>query len=187
MFTSKGFTLLELMVSASIISILLSIAIPSFNNFIIEMRVDNEISQLYRLLFIARNAAINNDHNVTVCPLNTSSQCSSNWQQELSVFIDLNENKTYEPNSNEQLLKIKAAIVKTDKLHYGMGRNSIVYAPTGRLSGWGQNGTFRYCPSKHQEKNRGIRVATSGRLYITTDTDNDNIDEDRSGKELKCR
>jgi type IV fimbrial biogenesis protein FimT len=29
-------------------------------------------------------------------------------------------------------------------------------------------------------------VSSSGRSYVTSDTDNDNIDEDRSGNEINC-
>jgi len=182
-----GFTLIELLSSVSILGILAGIAIPNFSTFIIKMRVDNEISQLYRLLFVTRNLAINTQQNVTLCHLDNSSKCDSNWHEELSVFIDGNANKILETQLNERLLQTKAKIKLTDKLHYGIGRNGVIYAPTGRLAGWGSNGTFRYCPENHPENNRGIRVATSGRLYVSSDTDNDDKDEDRSGNELTCR
>jgi len=182
-----GFTLIELMASISILGILTGIAIPNFSTFIIKMRVDNEISQLYRLLFISRNLAINSRQTVTLCHLDNALKCDSNWDKELSVFIDTNANKKLDTALNEKVIQIKAPIKLSDKLHYGIGRNGVIYAPTGRLAGWGSNGTFRYCPNHHPENNRGIRVATSGRLYVSSDIDNDDKDEDRNGKELKCR
>lgn len=183
----KGFTLIELMVSISITSILSCIAIPNFNDFMVKIRVDNEISKLNRLLFLTRNAAINSSNIVTLCPLDNASKCTSNWQQELSVFIDNNANGIYEPSLNEQLLKIKSAIKQGDKLHYGLGRTNIMFAPTGHLSGWGKNGTFRYCPKNHQKNNRAIRLATSGRLYQSVDRDHDGIEELRTGGKIRCR
>ena len=183
---SLGFTLIELMTTVSLLSILTGIAIPNFSTFIVKVRVDNEISQLYRLLLITRNVAINTQQTVTVCHLNNYSKCDNNWHQELSVFIDSNANKIFEAQLNEKLVQTKTAIKLTDKLHYGIGRNGVIYAPTGRLAGWGSNGTFRYCPLSHPENNRGIRVATSGRLYVSSDIDDDDKDEDRNGKELKC-
>ncbi len=186
MFNLRGFTLLELMVSVSILSILIGIAVPNFNHFIVKQRVDNEISLLNRLLFITRNIAINERQMATLCPLGIDNKCTTQWHKSLSIFIDINKNKVFEPALGEYIIFTKQAIRFGDKLHYGKGRNGIIFSPTGRLAAWGSNGTFRYCPHKHEDKNRGIRVAVSGRIYVSGDQNNDGIDEDRSGKPLKC-
>ncbi|PCI52590.1 MAG: pilus assembly protein [Gammaproteobacteria bacterium] len=183
----SGFTLIELMISISILSILTAIAYPNLNAFLSQMRVDNEISVLHRLLFSARNAAINNALPVTICPLNDQNQCTTQWQNEISVFFDLNNNNTYDPINNEILLRTKSAIKSDDKLQYGLWRSRIIYAPTGRTSGWGSNGTFKYCPKDYPEKSRAISIATSGRLYMSSDIDQDGKDEVRSGSEINCR
>ena len=179
----KGFTLIELMVSVSVTSILLTIAIPNFSDFIVKMRVDNEISQLHRLLLITRNAAINNGQKAIVCPLNKALECTGQWQNELSVFIDANDNKEFD--ANEEVIRIRAAITQGDKLVYGIGRNKITFKPTGQLSGLA-NGTFRYCPQNHENKSRGIVVARSGRIYQSHDNNNDGIDENRGNKKITC-
>jgi len=187
MLKSNGFTLLELMISTSILSILSMIIIPSFNPFIVDMRVNSEIYQLHRLLLLARNTAINLNQNVTVCPLDSQLKCNTSWHKEISVFLDVNNNKVYEPDLGERLLKVKGEIHQDDKLQYGLGRYRLVYAPTGRTIFWGGNGTFKYCPMNYQEKSRGIIVSTSGRVYTTFDKDKDGIDENRRGSEMKCR
>ncbi len=186
-FTYSGFTLIELMVSITITSILISIATPKLNSFLAQLRVDNEISTLHRLLFSARNAAINTQLPITICPLNEQNSCTSQWQNELAVFIDLNNNNTYDPIENETLIRTKPAIREVDKLQYGIGRNRIIYAPTGRTIGWGSNGTFKYCPRNYPDKSRAISISTSGRLYASSDIDNDGKDEVRSGSEINCR
>lgn len=179
----KGFTFIELIVSISVTSILAAIAIPSFSHFIVKMRVDNEISKLHRLLLITRNAAINSGQKAIICPLNDSSQCTTQWQNELSVFIDSNDNKILD--GNEKIISIKAAINIEDKLVYGKGRTKITFKPTGTLSGLA-NGTFRYCPQSYTNYSKGIVIARSGRVYQSSDIDNDGIDENRGGKEISC-
>ena len=183
----NGFTLVELMVSVSILSILAIVAIPNFSSFIVKMRVDSQISQLHRLLLTARNTAINSSYPVVVCPLNNSFQCSTNWQQEISVFIDINNDNSFSPDSDETIIKVKKAVKPNEKLQYGLNRNRITFAPTGRTIGWGSNGTFKYCPNGHKNLSRGIVVATSGRFYPSTDIDHDGKDESRGGKEIVCR
>jgi len=179
----KGFTLIELMVSVSVTSILATIALPNFSEFIIKMRVDNEISHLHRMLLITRNAAINSGQKAIICPLDNNSQCSTQWQNELSVFIDVNNNKMLD--ANENVIKIRAAITIEDKLVYGKGRTKITFKPTGQLSGLA-NGTFRYCPQNYKNHSRGIVIARSGRVYQSSDVDNDGIDENRGNKEINC-
>jgi len=179
----KGFTLVELMVSVSVTSILAAIAVPNFSDFIVKMRVDNEISQLHRMLFLTRNAAINSGLKAIICPLNDANQCTSQWQNELSVFVDVNNNKKFD--ANETIISIREAINTGDKLIYGKGRTKITFKPTGQLSGLA-NGTFRYCPKTHKNRARGITIARSGRLYQSSDINNDGFEENRNYKKINC-
>jgi type IV fimbrial biogenesis protein FimT len=185
--TNHGFTLIELMVTISIAAVIATIALPNLNTFITKMRVDNEISQLYRLLLLARNTAVNYQQNVVVCPLNNTSICTSDWHKEISVFIDDNNDKIFTPSDEELIIRIKDEIKAQDKLQYGLGRTQILFEATGRTHGWGANGTFKYCPKEGEEYARGIVVSTSGRFYASSDINNDGIDEVRSGAQIKCR
>ena len=182
---THAFTLIELLISISITSILTTIAFTSLEDFIVEMRVDNEISQLHRVLLITRNSAINAGQKAILCPLNASFECTTQWHNELSVFIDTNDNKRFDQNKNEKILRIKEAITTDDILVYGKGRNKVTFKPTGQLSGLA-NGTFRYCPKNHENKARGIIVARSGRMYQSADINNDGLDENRSYKKMVC-
>lgn len=179
----KGFTLTELIISVSVTSILAVVTIPNFNEFIIKMRVDNEISQLHRMLLMTRNSAINSGHKAIICPLDNSFQCTTQWQNELSIFIDVNNNTIFD--TNEKLVRVSEAISIDDSLIYGKGRNKITFKPTGHLSGLA-NGTFRYCPKNYEAYSRGIVVARSGRVYQSSDIDNDGIDENRGNKKITC-
>lgn len=181
-----GITLIELITSVSIASILTTIAVPNLNQFLVKLRVNNEISMLHRSLLIARNYAINTDNNVIMCPLGDDGNCSTHWQSDISVFIDINNNKRFDKSENETIVSTKEAIKSGDKLIYGKGRSKVIYQPTGHLSGL-TNGTFRYCPQEFPlAMARGIVVARSGRFYSTTDINNDSIDETRNKKKLTC-
>ncbi|GAA6205897.1 GspH/FimT family pseudopilin [Thalassotalea sp. SU-HH00458] len=178
----QGFTLIELLVSVSIIGVLMMIAIPNLNSYLVESRVDNEISELHRLILTARNTAINSGKNVTLCPLSTSNVCGTDWKKELTVFNNTADNTKFD-STNEQVIKVKAAIKTNDSLT--LNQTSLVYSPTGRLIS-GNNSVFIYCPKDYPELARGINISLSGRVYASQDTDNDDKDEDRSGNELTC-
>ncbi len=181
----KGITLLELMVNIAITSILTAIALPNMSDFVVKMRVNDEVSMLQRLLFVARNSAINSGERVIVCPLTSGGKCTIGWHKELSVFIDNNNNKAFDAANNERLLVTKSAIKTGDQLIYGKGRVMVAFHPSGHLSGL-SNGTFRYCPIGHEDKSRGIIIARSGRIYASSDIDNDSRDETRMNKEITC-
>ncbi|ALO35646.1 pilus assembly protein [Colwellia sp. MT41] len=181
----RGMTLIELMLSIGITSIITTLALPNFNDFIVQLRVDNEISRLSRLLLTARNHAISSDTNVIICPIASNGACSSNWHEELSVFIDSNGNQQFDRANNELLIAIKGPIKSGDVLTYAKNRTKITYQPTGHLFGL-SNGTLRYCPKGYQDKSRAIVVARSGRFYATTDNNHDGKDETRSNQLIKC-
>lgn len=181
----KGFTLIELLITTSILAILISVAHQNLANFVIDFRVNNEITKLHRLLLVARNFSINHQQNVTLCPLNEQLECDTQWQNPISIFIDRNNNNCLDQQSDETIIQFKNKIKSGDLLLYGKNRKKIIYKPTGQLSGL-SNGTFRYCPFEHYDMAKGIVVARSGRVYISTDVDSDGKDENRSRQELSC-
>ncbi|XQW86012.1 GspH/FimT family pseudopilin [Thalassotalea piscium] len=182
---SNGFTLIETLVVIAILILLTAVGIPSLVDFLIGLRVDNEINRINRLLLVSRNTALNTNQAVTLCPLKQNI-CVNEWQRKLSVFIDFNHNKIYEPLAGEQLIQHKNSIKEGDKLQYGKNRKGITYASDGYLLGWGQNATFMYCPEGHPDKSRAITVAVSGRTYKSEYNINKNREETRSGKGIVC-
>lgn len=182
----KGFTLLELITSLTILSLLITIGMPTLADFTVKLKVDREISTLQRLIIFSKNSAINSNTFVTICPLNKVNECTTDWHLELSVFSDHNKNKKLEPLNQEVVLRIKEPIDSDDKLQYGKNRNALVYGPNGHLAIWGGNATFKYCPLNHEDKNRGIVVSRAGRAYTTSATKNDGLDRNRSGTLITC-
>lgn len=185
-FKIMGFTLIETLITLAILIFLTAIAVPTFADLRIRIRVDNEITALHRLLLLTRNHAVNQERFVTVCPLTPSGQCSNEWHKTLTVFYDDNKNKALDASSAEVIIKIKSAIKSGDKLQYAQGRTALIYAPSGRLAVWGGNGTFRYCPKSHSNKSRGIIISGAGRFYLSSDQNMDGADENRSGRIIRC-
>lgn len=180
-----GFTLTELLIGVAILGLLTAIALPSLNEFITQSRVKNEIGEIHRLILSARNNAINSGRNVTICPL-SSNKCSTNWTNEISVFINndntLANNIVYDSN-NEDLVKIKGAISAGDSIIFNQA--SIIFSPTGRLVS-GANSKISYCPKEYSDLSRGVEISLSGRAYTTSDINDDGKDEYRDGSTVSC-
>ncbi|MFT5759292.1 MAG: type IV fimbrial biogenesis protein FimT [Alteromonadaceae bacterium] len=180
-----GFTLIELLVGIAIIGIIATIATPKLNKFMTQTRVDNEISALHRLLLSARNTAINTGKNVTLCPL-SSNVCGTDWQEELSVFTNsdntLANSRSYNP-VNEKIIKVKSKSKAGDNIQFN--QNIIVFSSTGRLV-TGIGSQLTYCPKGNASLARRVEVSLSGRIYSSSDSDNNGHDEDRNGVDVVC-
>ncbi|MFD0739461.1 GspH/FimT family pseudopilin [Lysobacter koreensis] len=92
--TSKGcvtgFTLIELMVTISVLAILLAIALPSFQGTLRSNRVATTTNELLAAISLARTEAIRNTRGAAVCPSTAGTACDGTWNQGWLVWSDIN-------------------------------------------------------------------------------------------------
>jgi len=169
----SGFTLVELMITIGIAAIALTIAVPSLNIFTVQMRVDNEVTELHRLLLITRNAAINSGQNATLCPLQADDTCQNIrvWTGRIGVV------------SIDGLIKEREPIKRGDKLDFDF--NGVTYNPSGQLNN-NNIDTFSYCPYGFPDYSRGVDLSLAGRAYLSSDINGDGKDQDRNNNNIIC-
>jgi len=78
---ARGFTLIELMITLTLLAILLALAAPSMGNLVRDQRVKTAVGDVYATLAFARSEAIKRNVTVGVCSHNGSSGCqnSTDW------------------------------------------------------------------------------------------------------------
>jgi type IV fimbrial biogenesis protein FimT len=168
-----AFTLLELLLTISIIGLLLSIAIPSYQNIINCTHADATLLQLYKAVQLARSEAIKRRCFVTLCPTKDYIHCINdrNWNIGYMIFIDPNENGI--PFNKNQIIKQFMPITKEAKLLWKGFRsdNILQMTPLGFTNY--QNGTFTYCPKSLDTHFKNTLVITqSGRVRFAYDNKN---------------
>jgi type IV fimbrial biogenesis protein FimT len=75
---SRAYTLIELMVTISILAILIAIAVPSFSSTIRDSRIASLSSELQGALQLARSEAVKRRVNVVICRRNAAGTACEN-------------------------------------------------------------------------------------------------------------
>lgn len=81
--SSKGFSLVELLITVAVLGIATAIAVPNFQSAIQRSRADTEVSDLQRALNYARMEAMNRGANTRVTP----STAGAGWNTQLQVVL----------------------------------------------------------------------------------------------------
>ena len=114
---SAGFTLLELLITMAVATILLTIAIPSFQYVTNSNRIAGEINGLLGDLEFARSEAIKEGQYVSVCASADGQSCSNSqaWQSGWIVFVNPGNNPAVTPGVPVlPLLRLQAGFSSTD-------------------------------------------------------------------------
>ena len=180
---TRGFTLLELVITLSIASILCSITIPSFTQAIESNRANSIQSMMRKAIYTTRMLAITEKNITILCPIGDGS-CGNDWNAGYMIFTDKNNDRVV----NEQDRLIEYSQFKKSRFSISWrasaGRNFLRYTPTGIAREFGR---FTLCHNNgDREFSRSIVINRQGRLRIFRDNDRDGIVEDLNGDTPRC-
>lgn len=150
----RGLTLIELLITLSLIIILTLLAIPSFDNLLHKNRPEIALKQIKRQIFLSRSYAITHDKYISLCGL-VQNKCHKDlWHESITSFVDTNKNHVLD--GDEEVLYVIDRINIQDELSYP--RHAITFKPDGSLKGLG-NGTFVYCAFDLEGSPTGLEMS----------------------------
>jgi len=162
----SGFTLIELLVTITVASILMGIAIPSFNSIIQSNRLTTRANELVSALNFARSEAIKRNLRISLCKSSAGIVCttSNDWSQGWIIFTDDNNNSIYD--STDTLLKVQSNLANTITMVADTTiANSISYLTTGLIN---QIGTIKICDERKGNVGIVLDINSVGRVSTTT-------------------
>ena len=111
---SRGFTMIELMVTVLVVAILFSVGVPSMRYVTSANRISSEINGLLGDMQFARGEAIKEGQTVTVCVSTNGTGCTggTNWNGGWIVFQDPNANKVVD--AGEAVLRVQPTFTSND-------------------------------------------------------------------------
>jgi type IV fimbrial biogenesis protein FimT len=168
-----GFTLIELMVTVTVMAVVLTLGVPAFKDTIRNNVLTASINEFIATLNFARSEAVKRGVNVTVRKTSTSAGWEGGWQ----VFTDVSANGLYD-SATDQLLRVHEAL-KTNYTLRGNNNftNYISYQPSGESNTIGSFGLCDASVSGNPTKrtSRLFTVSILGRISLATDNNNDGI------------
>ncbi len=145
---SKGFTLVELMVTLVVAVILMTVAVPSMMSIYEASRADNEISRIQDALRFARNHAVSYGASVMVCPADGNA-CGTDWSKGLRVYM-MNAGA-------QETLRLVEGIKSDDKISSTSG--TLTFTSDGLVAA---GATFVYCPRGITNESRSVTLSATG-------------------------
>ena len=159
---TSGFTLLELLVVLLLVGIIATWGVPKFQAFGERAAQTSEINRLQSAFSLARNTAISQRRQLTLCPASEDRKaCAKDWSGELMIVLG---NKT-DSITDADIVRIVPAQQGT-QVTYNRGWSRIRYSSLGYTRGY--NGSFHICASNGEEGAQGKKLVLSqlGRLRI---------------------
>ena len=145
--SSKGFTLVELLITLSIAAILISMAVPSFTSTITNNRITTQVNELISSLSYARSEAVSRGMSISL------NSASTTWHTGWEI-----------QDNASTVFRNHAAFEGTNSLIGSV--DEITYLSSGFLAGADEI-EFTLCDNNQDSIGRTILISVTGRASVS--------------------
>lgn len=160
----RGFTLIELMTAVGLTGLMLSMAVPALDSFVLNARQTGTINDFVSSMHLARSTAIMTNTRVTLCPSANGVTCeNTDWDRGWIVFSDLDSDQIVDLNETIINASDGANSLSIKSAEFGQ---FLLYRPNGRvmnISVNGSSGAFTICDGRGASRAKVMIVDLSGR------------------------
>lgn len=175
---AKGFTLVELMVTISVLAVLMAVGIPSFQGVIASSRVTTATNDFMATLAQARSNAIRRGARVTVCKSADGATCvtTGGWEQGWIMFNDDNHSAVNPSVDSGETITFSSPALTNGIVMKG-NMDYVSFGADGlpkNMNGSGYFGTIRICSTvaslSNDKRARDLVINRTGRSLVQRPT-----------------
>jgi len=190
--SSRGYTLLELLIALFIIALLGTMVGPNMMGVIERNRKASALGDSFAMLGMARSEAVNAQTTVSICPSLDQATCSGTaWEKGWILFIDDGAGVggtegDGDVNGTEQLLRVGQAATGdvTVRTRNFADAGAITFELDGMVE---DNGTIVICDDNGPALASAVVLNVSGQARMAGDDDgNGTLDEDDGSEVSTC-
>ena len=164
---ARGFTLIELMVTLTVMIVITMLAAPSFSNAFLSNKLAAFANSFVGSAQLARSEAIKRNRPVHLCRSADGATCAvaGTWQQGWIVWADDNRNGALDVG--ETVIQVQQAISTDYQFNNTAGTYDLAFQPVG---GGSSTATLKLCraaPSAGSQ-DRQLTVDLTGRVSVKT-------------------
>ena len=182
--SQSAFTLMEMLVTITIITILLAVSLPSMNSLTTRAKEEILLSQIHNAISFAQQEAQVRHIAVAVCGSRDNVTCSQEWNTGLLVFMDEYDDGVI--HDREQILSVVQFKLPHGNIYwrsYPFYHHYAVFTPAVLMPS--NNGTFWHCHTNSHSPLWAIMLGKSGNARIAYPDVNGEI-RDARDKLLEC-
>lgn len=153
----RGFSLIELMITISVLGVLLVIVAPSFTDILLGGKLRSYANDLVSSVYLARSEAIKRNSVVNLCASSNGTACTGDWEQGWIVL------------SGATVIHRQTALSPGLIMTETGGVTSISFQPTGVGATPATLTLCRATPSVGNQE-RVISISATGRASVTKTT-----------------
>ncbi len=161
-----GITLIELLITLTLIAIIVVAATPSLTDALQKQRLTAGLDRLTADILLARSESVKSGDHSIICPTSTGTACSkqADWHRGWMVFSDTNKNGEFD--RDEPLHRVQ------NRLHYIRAkaynqRLQIIFTKTG--STLLSNTTIIFCGTRNVNNALSLLVNSAGQIKVNRD------------------
>lgn len=160
---ARGFTLIECLITITILAILLAVAVPIGRDFLLKRAVVTEAEEVVSALRYARREAALMGKTLILTPLSNAE--TDDWSSGALLFVDNNHNHVYEASTDKVLYEWQWHDANIAVNWGGVSKKYLQFIPTGLENAL--SGTFYVCPLNTQSvKTVAVVMNRLGRVRV---------------------
>ena len=158
----RGLTFIELLVTATLITILSISSVPAFTTLVMDLRMTSQVNGFVHAFHLAKQASQQLFTEVAVCKSPDGVQCDAKktWADGWITFVNTNQDHPPHVNQGERILAVGASF---ESGTITANRQHFIFRPFEVRS---TNGTLTFCDRRGVDQARAVVLSYTGRPRV---------------------